>query len=120
VDAADAPQEEGAAREETGSAARTSAYSGRLLLRMPERLHEALALRSEAEHLSLNAFINEALEKAVDRRGTSSSSQAKAVTRGRSAVRAKGSRTVSRLLVANLIVVAVVGILAVVLLVRAL
>ncbi len=87
---------------------------------MPESLHEALARRSESEHVSLNTFINEALEKTVHGRGTSSSSNVNATGRRRSKAQTQGSRTVSRLLVANLIVLAVVGILAVVLLVRAL
>ena len=121
VDAADAPHEEGgAARQEAARSARTSTYSGRLLLRMPESLHEALARRSESEHVSLNTFINEALEKTVHGRGTSSSSNVNAIGRRRSTAQTQGSRTVSRLLVANLFVLAVVGVLAVVLLVRAL
>ena len=120
VDAADAPHEEGAAQQDAARSARTSTYSGRLLLRMPESLHEALVRRSEAEHVSLNAFINEALERTVYSRGASSSSSVKAISRRRSGAQTQGSRTVSRLLIANLIVVAVVGVLAVVLLVRAL
>lgn len=87
---------------------------------MPESLHQALVRRSEVEHVSLNAFINEALEKTVYPRGTSSSSSAKSISRSRSGAQAERSRTVGRLLVANLVVVGVVGILAIVLLVRAL
>ena len=120
VDVADAPDEEGATQQGAARSARTSTYSGRLLLRMPESLHEALVRRSEAEHVSLNAFINEALEKTTYARKAASSSNVKAVDRSRSEEQTERSRTVSRLLVANLIVVAVVGILAVALLVRAL
>lgn len=120
VDVADAPDEEGATQQGAARSARTSTYSGRLLLRMPESLHEALVRRSEAEHVSLNAFINEALEKTVYARRAASSSNVKAVDRRRSGEQTERSRTVSRLLVANLVVVAVVGILAVALLVRAL
>ena len=120
MDAADAPHEVERAAQKESRSGRSSTYSGRLLLRMPESLHQALVRASEAEHVSLNAFINEALEKTVDPRVASDSRGARAASGRRSVVGAEGSRTVSRLLVVNLIVVAFVGILAVVLLVQAL
>jgi len=114
VDAADAPREHGAAGKESRSG-RSDEYSGRLLLRMPKSLHAALARASEARNVSLNAFINDALQQAVDpkRRGTDAATPSSTGGQNR-------PRTIDRLLVANLLVVAVVGLLAVALLVEAL
>ena len=120
VDAADAPHEAQGAPQKEGRSERSNDYSGRLLLRMPKALHAALARASETEHISLNQFINDALEKAIDPRALQDSRDAKTRSGRQSGVRKEGSRTVSRLLVVNLIVVAVVGILAVALLVQTL
>lgn len=41
------------------------AYSGRLMVRMPKSLHETLTEAAEENGVSLNAFVNAALGKAV-------------------------------------------------------
>jgi hypothetical protein len=103
-----APQESAQGRKGAGS------YSGRLLLRMPQALHEDLARASERAGVSLNGYINEALGRAVGRRATATpAAPAPARRRGR-------RRLVERLLLVNLVVVAVVGVLVIVLLVQAL
>ena len=109
MEAAGAPQE-----PEAQGRKRAGTHSGRLLLRMPESLHAELARASERAGLSLNAFINDALATAVGRREATRP----VAQRGR----ADGGRRrfVERLLVANLVVVAGVGVLAIVLLVQAL
>ena len=119
MDADDAPRETDGAQQKARSE-RSSSYSGRLLLRMPESLHEALVRASEAERVSLNAFINEALQKTVYPRAASNAHGAKPNSQRPSGSRSPRSPTISRLLVVNLIVVATVGILAIVLLVQAL
>jgi hypothetical protein len=97
--------------------ARSGSHSGRLLLRMPEGLHAALARESERQGTSLNALITGVLAEAVDWQGDG----ARPRSRGRrAAAPAGGSRGVSRLLVVNLVVVAAVGIVALALLVQAL
>jgi hypothetical protein len=109
MEAAGAPQE-----PEVQGRKRAGTHSGRLLLRMPESLHADLARASERAGLSLNAFINDALATAVGRRETTRPVPQKGrPERGR-------RRFVERLLVANLVVVAGVGVLAIVLLVQAL
>jgi hypothetical protein len=110
MEAAGAPQE-----PEAQGRKRTGTHSGRLLLRMPESLHAELARASERAGLSLNTFINDALVAAVGgrREATRPVSQRGRVERGR-------RRFVERLLVANLVVVAGVGVLAIVLLIQAL
>jgi hypothetical protein len=45
--------------------ARDSTHSGRLLLRMPQTLHAQLAARSDAEGVSLNQYIVEALTRTL-------------------------------------------------------
>ena len=109
MEAAGAPQE-----PEAQGRKRAGTHSGRLLLRMPESLHAELARASERAGLSLNAFINDALATAVGRREAARPvAQKGRADRGR-------RRFVERLLVANLVVVAGVGVLAIVLLVQAL
>jgi RNA polymerase sigma-B factor len=110
MEAAGAPQE-----PEAQGRKRAGTHSGRLLLRMPESLHAELARASERAGLSLNAFINDALATAVGgrREATRPVAQRGRADRGR-------RRFVERLLVANLVVVAGVGVLAIVLLVQAL
>jgi hypothetical protein len=111
--AAEAPREPSRPEAE-GKGKRPGTYSGRLLLRMPESLHAELARASERAGMSLNAFINDALAGVVGRRS------------GRPTVpasdgEAHGRRPLlERLLVVNAVVVAVVGIVAIVLLVQAL
>lgn len=116
MDAADVPREAQDSAQKEGRSGRSDAYSGRLLLRMPKSLHAALARASEANNLSLNAFINDALEKAVN---SERSSRANTAGSGSPAPR-KRQRSIDRLLLANLVVVAVVGLLAIALLVQAL
>jgi hypothetical protein len=77
---------------------------------MPESLHAELARASDRAGMSLNAFITQTLSAAVEGRSTPASRSAP--TRGR-------HPRLDRLLVANLIVVAIVGVLAAVLLVQA-
>jgi hypothetical protein len=91
---------------------RSGAHSGRLLLRMPETLHAELARASDRAGMSLNAFITQTLSAAVQHRSTPASSRP-------AATGARRPRGLDRLLIANLIVVAVVGVLAAVLLVQA-
>jgi hypothetical protein len=87
---------------------------------MPESLHEALARAADAERTSLNAFIVAALEETTNGHRSVTTRHRGANTRERQTGTNAGSRTVGRLLVVNLIVVAAVGILAVALLVQAL
>jgi len=95
--------------EEPPGAKKERSHSGRLLLRMPETLHAALARAADGDGVSLNQFITTTL--------------AQVVGEGRPAQRASGetvnerSRWLSILLVINLVVVAAAGILAIVLLV---
>jgi hypothetical protein len=79
---------------------------------MPESLHADLARASERAGMSLNAFITQTLGAAVQHRSKAASPRP-APTTGRR------PRGLDRLLIANLIVVAVVGVLAAVLLVQA-
>jgi hypothetical protein len=102
-----APQESAQGRKGAGS------YSGRLLLRMPQSLHEDLARASERAGVSLNGYINEALGRAVGRRATAAPAAPAPARKGR-------RRLVERLLLVNLVVVAAVGVLVIVLLVQAL
>jgi hypothetical protein len=71
---------------------------------MPEALHGELARASERAGLSLNGYINEILAAAVGRRPP---------------VEGRRNHRAERLLLANLLVIVVVGVLAVVLLVQA-
>ena len=84
-------------------------HSGRLLLRMPETLHAELARASQRAGMSLNAFITGVLDAAV-----------KNGDRPAGAQPIQAPRFHTRLLLANLVVVGIVGVLCVVLLVQAL
>ena len=103
---------------------RGGSHSGRLLLRMPEGLHAALARQSEREGTSLNALITGLLADAVGWQGDEARPRTGRPGGRRDpaapAPAPAPSRGVSRLLVANLVVVAAVGVLALVLLVQAL
>jgi len=104
-----APEESAARGRKRGGA-----YSGRLLLRMPESLHAELAKASEQAGVSLNGYINDVLAAAVGRR--------KSPDGGASAA-ADGPprrRLLERLLLVNLAVMLAVGVLVVVLLVQTL
>jgi hypothetical protein len=95
-------------------------HSGRLLLRMPEGLHAALANASEREGTSLNAFITATLAAAVGWEAGGGSPKRQRPAAPSSAVDRPRRPLVERLLVANLVVVGIVGVLAIVLLVHAL
>ena len=101
---------------------RPGRHSGRLLLRMPEGLHAALARESERKGMSLNAFITGTLAGAVGWEGAAGARKARRPGTQQPPADAAPARrrVVERLLVANLVVVAAVGVLAIVLLVRAL
>jgi HicB-like protein involved in pilus formation len=100
-----------AARRSSADTAAANGRSGRLLLRMPAPLHEELSRSAEREGVSLNQLIVRTLEASVDGKTTVASEPAPAM------------RTKSRLLgvalVANLVVVALAGAVAVGLLVLA-
>jgi len=104
MEAAGAPQD-------AAKGKRSGNYSGRLLLRMPEELHAELARASERAGVSLNAYINDALAGTVGKRRDAPPGAAPAPAR---------SRLTDRLLIVNLAVVAVVGVLAIVLIVQSL
>jgi HicB-like protein involved in pilus formation len=100
-----------AARRSSADTAAANGRSGRLLLRMPAPLHEELSRSAEREGVSLNQLIVRTLEASVDGKTTVASEPAPEM------------RTKSRLLgvalVANLVVVALAGAVAVGLLVLA-
>ena len=88
-----------------------ASHSGRLMLRMPQSLHAELARAAQSEEVSLNQLITGLLAAAV---GWHSGDPAKDAALG-----ATGGR-LRLALVANLIVLAVVGIVALILLIVAL
>jgi RNA polymerase sigma factor (sigma-70 family) len=51
--------------KENGGPAGKAAYSGRILVRMPETLHDELARAAESERVSQNQFITNALSAAI-------------------------------------------------------
>jgi hypothetical protein len=86
---------------------------------MPEPLHAELAKSAQSEGVSLNTFITDVLASAVGWR--SSGLRPRSRTRGAGAAPAADHRRrlLPTLLVANVVVVAVVGVLAIALLVQA-
>jgi antitoxin HicB len=94
----------------------TSTASGRLLVRMPKTLHAQLARAAEHEGVSLNQFITGALSAAVTWRGLPGGS-----SNSRRSVRSEGhgwrgwvrDNLVLTALIANFVVVAVAGIVAI-------
>lgn len=84
-------------------------HSGKLMLRMPQSLHTELARSAEREGVSLNQFITNALSSAVGW-GTGANGN------GKPAEPAAGPRWLRAAIVANLVLLAVVGVVAVVLL----
>jgi predicted HicB family RNase H-like nuclease len=90
-----------------------SSYSGRLLVRMPQSLHGELARAAEREEISLNQFITSSLASAVRWRGSASDEPA-----GNDAPDDR-SRNMSKALLANLLLLAVIAALALALLVIA-
>jgi RNA polymerase sigma-B factor len=107
-----------------------ASHSGRLLLRMPQSLHGELARAAEREDVSLNQFITGSLASAVGWRPGDEDSEPRArpaeQPSGRPpsmpspvAASASGSRWVPLAIVANTVVVAIAGVVAVILLVIA-
>jgi hypothetical protein len=97
-------------------------HSGKLLVRMPATLHDELAHAAEDEGVSLNQFITGVLAGAVDwRTGDDPPRVTKVAGKGHaSAAESRLSARVTRMaLAANLAVVGVAAILAIVLLVAA-
>lgn len=89
------------------TAAKAPLPSGRLLLRMPPDLHGELAQAAEREGTSLNGYIIARLSESLGR---------DAEAGGSAAPPALSSRTLSRLLVANVVTVSVASAAAVVIL----
>jgi len=88
---------------------------------MPEELHAELSRASERQGVSLNAFITTTLAAAVGRKDAVPATQSgRRSTRTTAVAQPSRRRTLELLLVANLVVVAAVGALAAVLLIRAL
>jgi RNA polymerase sigma factor (sigma-70 family) len=96
---------------ERGAADAQESHSGRLLLRMPPSLHGKLAGAAQREEVSLNHFMTRALEAAVawqeNDRGVDRSAHARP---------ASAPGWLPAAIVANIVVVAIAGILAIILL----
>ena len=101
---------------------RPSTHSGRLLLRMPQELHAEMARRAESEEVSLNVYITSVLAGTVGwPQGREHKDAANGSARGSAGKAPPGRpRYLSAAIVANIVVLVVVGIAAVVLLVNAL
>jgi len=82
-------------------------HSGRVLVRMTPALHDELARAAERERISLNQFITGALSAAVDDNGPEST-------------RSQAPRWLPAAIVTNIVILAVTGIVALVLLLVAL
>lgn len=108
-----------------------TSHSGRLLLRMPKTLHADLTRASEREGVSLNQFITDALAAAVAWRG-----RAAAPPPGGTTIQAPGAegltaeplarrsrrrpaRMTDAALMANFVIVAIAGIVAIIVLIAA-
>ena len=89
---------------------RTGRHSGRLLLRMPAGLHEQLARTADADGISLNQFITNALAGAV---GWGSGEQ------GAASGRKRHPRALTVLLALNLLLVAAAAAAAIAFLIAA-
>ena len=87
---------------------------------MPESLHAELARASQTDGVSLNAFITEVLASAVGWQGSGPRARRKARRAAGTGPEASKRRLLPGLLVANLLVVAAVGVVALVLLIQAL
>ena len=81
VDAADAPHEATGLPQKEGRSERSTTTAAGCCCACRRRLHAALAHASETEHISLNQFINDALEKAIDPRALQDSRDAKTEAR---------------------------------------
>ncbi|MGA9859135.1 MAG: sigma-70 family RNA polymerase sigma factor [Solirubrobacteraceae bacterium] len=107
-------------RGATPAVAKTAAgHSGRFLVRMPSELHEALARAAATRDVSLNRFVTDTLAAAVSGQSPAPGSTGGVDEDGPS-VRPPAPRTIRTVLVANVIVIAAAGILAVALVALAL
>ena len=117
--AAAAPAKSAASAKAATKAA--AGYSGRFLVRMSGDLHQQLAQAAEREQVSLNRFVTDALAETVT---TESAPEPPAeLTDGRDAApdtTGNPRRTLRMVLAANVVVIALAAIVAVVLLVMAL
>jgi predicted RNase H-like HicB family nuclease len=97
------------------------AYSGKLLLRMPQSLHAELAQAAERDQVSLNAHINLLLAAAVHGSAVRPVPETSSGGEGElpAGYAARMQRFVTFALMANVAVVAIVAVIAVVLLVSA-
>jgi RNA polymerase sigma-B factor len=91
-----------------------ASHSGRLLVRMPQSLHAELARAAEREEVSLNQFITSSLASAVHWRGPGVEPLA-----GESSETPARSRTLRRALMVNVLLLALIAVLAIALLVVA-
>ena len=101
-----------------------AAHSGRLLLRMPQSLHAALARAADSEGVSLNQFINSALSSSIGWRapdGATTTPHEKRAPAPAAEPSARPPRSWGRrvLLTINLVVLLLLAILAIVLLLTA-
>ena len=86
-------------------------FSGRLLLRMPPALHAEVSRKAELERTSINQFITAAVASAVGWNGAGGEEERPGARPSR--------RALGIALVANLVVVAVTGLVALALLIAA-
>ncbi len=93
--------------DENGRPATKAAYSGRILVRMPQTLHDELARAAESERVSLNQFITNALSAAIGWQRPPRPQR-------------RSPRWLRAAVVANIVVVVLAGIAALILLVVAL
>jgi antitoxin HicB len=101
---------------------RANGHSGRLLLRMPNTLHAELARRADHEGVSLNQFIVGALSGAVGwmrEGGTTDGAEREGVSSTARRPVPPPARAARIALAVNLVVVALAGVAAIVLLVAA-
>jgi predicted RNase H-like HicB family nuclease len=96
------------------------AYSGKLLLRMPQTLHAELAQLAEREQVSLNAYINGLLAAAIGWQRPAGVRAAEVAEDRTPADRSQRPRMLTVALVADAIAVAVAAVIAVILLLAAL
>jgi RNA polymerase sigma-B factor len=111
-----------AAQPGNGRSAKTG-YSGRFLVRMPSELHEQLSHAAEREEISLNRYVTDTLSSSVGmtppERADSPPGNAAAAEAANSSRRIN-PRTLRMAVAANLAIVVLAGVVAVVLLVLAL
>lgn len=95
---------------------RPSSHSGRLLLRIPQTLHAELTHRAEREDTSLNGYISSVLAGAIGWHHTGDPTAGRSSAPGRGAPR---SRLLSVAIMANIVVVLIAAMAAIVLLIVA-